>query len=253
MKEQRNPHMSKSSRAEGVSILEKKGIPGLSDESQIFNWIAENGKNLAYLIAGLFALFFIIYWLSAGNRQKAEHDYLNAYAQYAIFQHSEGQNQEALDKLAAIMKRHPELHAQYDGLVAQLLINEGKMEQADEYIERSLSRISKDRLPLYENFASTTQLIGEQKFSEALTQALELQQKTLNLSPSETILIGLNRFRIAMLYQQLGMKENELKAWNELRSYLTATPSASSLVKQLTFGKVSLSEYIDYRLKQLKN
>lgn len=233
-----------------LEFLEKNGLPGLTDDNEkIVDWLSKNGKTIAYAVLILLALFMLVYRLSAGSQGKAEKDYFEASNEYVIFQNSG--NPLSLDKLTAILKRRPELQAQYDGLIAQKLLYEGKTSDAYPYAERSFKRTTDDNLPLYQNFAATSLVISDKKYSEALQQALALKQ-AVKESPhsSDNFLIGLNLLRIAMLHEQLGQKQEELKAWDELSTFLTTTGTA--LVKPIAFGKLTLADYIEHRKKILK-
>lgn len=244
--------MSKSQPIRSTSPLEKSGLPGLSDESQFVEWISKNGKTLVYIIVGLLALFFVIYRFSASKQQKTESDYFNAANYFSLLQRSGTNEEETLNKLNDIIQRHPELHAQYDGPIAQQLLNENKVADAMNYADGSLKRITKDNLPLYKDFASTSLLISEKKYKDALERSKILQQNSLaNASEyKNNYLEALNLLRIAILYQELGQKQEELNAWNELTNYLTTT--STQLIKPLTFGKVSLADYIEHRKNILK-
>lgn len=238
------------SKLQPLASLEKNGLPGLSDDNSPFiDWITKNGKTVLYGVLIFLALFFLVYRLSAGKQNNAERDYFVAANEYTLFQNTG--NPAALDKLASIMERRPELHAQYDGLIAQKLLNQEEVSEATVYAESAFKRIAADHLPLYQEFAAASLTISDKKYSEALAQALALKQKIKD-SPqtADNYLIALNLLRIAMLYEQLEQKQDELKAWNELTSFLTMT--GTPLAKPLTFGKLSLADYIEHRQKILK-
>ena len=231
-----------------LTVLEKNGLPGLSDDdSPWIEWMSKNGKAVGYTILIFLAIFFLIFRFSTGKQGKAEKDYFNAANEYAAFQNTG--NPEVLAKLSAILDRRPELHAQYDGLIAQKLLNLGQISDASEYAQKSFKRISVDNLPLYQKFAATSLTISDKKYPEALEQALALKQ-SLKDQAADNYLISFNLLRIAMLYEKLGQKPEELKAWNEFTSFLTDT--STPLVKPLTFGKLSLADYIEHRQKILK-
>ena len=197
--------------------IETQDFSSMLAENRYIEWISQNGKILLYLFLGLIFLSILAYRLLAGSGSRSEADYLNAAHNMVLLQRqiAAGESetaQETLKRLTAIIHHHPELHAQYDGAIAQLLINQGLNEEAKSFALPTLDRLSQDGLPYYIDYAANTLLIGDKKFSESLEKAKELKDKILNSASSKdfsNILFVINLLRIGMLQQQLNQPEDE--------------------------------------------
>lgn len=238
------------------------------EEQPVVQWFAENGKSLLYAL-GILILFFILgYKLATSGGSQSEADYLHAQSEFARFQDSDQREvqEESYQRLVTLMDRHPELHAKYDGLLAQTLLNRSQTAEAQKFATAALERTKTENDPYYTDFAQTTVLIGEEKYSEALQRAQALQQKMLPLVSQEKNYGGLlyanNLVRIGMLQQQLGDKKGELQTWQEWKKLAgLSKESSGAQIDPLSFlaindlyseGKISLVEYIDFRMKTLK-
>lgn len=245
------------------------------DENKIAEWFTVYGKNIVYAIAGLLALIAIIYAVSSGFSGKPEQDYLQAASDFAYFTKADADSAlsaDAYKRLQTLMSKYPELHATYDGALAQAFLNRNNLAQAKPYAEATLARTKSDNLPHYAEYSSTTLLIAAQKYDEALDKAKALQLTmtgTLaNSSPDELAfggeLFALNLLRIAMLQQQLNDHSGELATWQQWKQYAGLSNSKSlnvnvdqqafrAVIQQLAVGSISLPDYIAYREKALSN
>lgn len=232
-----------------------------TDEHPLMQWIEKYSKFL--LIGGLavIALLFFIYRVSSNNTAKAEADYIEASQQFALFQNND---QLAFEKLQAILKRRPELHPKFDGLIAQTLINRNDAKAALPYSELIFGRVRNDNVPYYEDFAVITLAISEGEFQKALKLSQELKQKLLKDATASgssrsfgDVLFAYNLLRIALLEQKLGNQENEKAAWSEWNSYANSSTN-SAAIKASAFNQVNtlfseglltLSQYIQTREK----
>ena len=175
--------------------------------------------------------------------------------------------QEVLGRLTTIMQRHPELHAQYDGTIAQLLINVGNTEEAKKFSIPALSRVSQDHISHYIDYASNTLVISAQQYPEALKQALNLKQNLLalmsanqefNQSEFDNVytLFALNFLRIGMLQEKMNDKEEELKTWQDWRQYTkTKNPISAAFLtlnEVISEGNITLADYIEHREELLR-
>lgn len=225
------------------------------------DWIRENMNSIIAIGVGLLAISgWTIYQWNSGSPG----DYLTAEK---TFNEWTGDRNDKLIKLQKLLKQHPELHAKYDGRIAQkLLLN------SQEGLAASFSRATHKRIgpfsPYYAQFSNCSLLIGEKKFDEALSQSLALklsldQDQHFWMTKSEIVkhgamLYGYNLLRIAFLEQMVGNSAGELAAWKEFQreaGWLTAEPptkhldpEAFLLISQ-NFQKndVSLKDFIQYR------
>lgn len=257
------------------SSIPKQNLLDSFDQDSLIEWFSKNGKYAAYIFLGLIAFLIVVYRLSNSSTTQAEIDYLQAGKEFAAFESADFQKNppaadEALKSLNSIMSSRTELHAAYDGAIAQILLNRAQVTEAKPYAQATLKRTQPNDLPLYGDFAATTLLISEKKYPEALETAQALKHKMLDeikASPAQNdrtfgdMLFAFNLLRIAMLQQQVGNAKAELQTWQEWKHYAgldkiskeTISPQAFRiLIQQLAIGSIALPDYIAYRESLLK-
>lgn len=244
-------------------------------DGHLSEWLTSHGKNIIYGLIALFAIIFIIYSFGSNQKVKQEQDYLQAANDFLAFTRPNPSQdatakQEAFQRLTDIIARHPELHAAYDGAIAQALLNQNDIAAATPIINSTLARTRSDYLPLYADYAKTSLLISQENYSEALKNALVLQQTmtdALNTQSADARTFGeelfvLNLFRIGILQQKLGDKAGELATWHTWKQYAGLENAQSlpakvdvqafrAVIQQLAIGTFSLPDYIAYREKTL--
>lgn len=266
----------KKHQIESVSTtMEKATFLESLEDNPYLHWISNNGRLLLYIILGIIILAFIIYRFNSSSHTKAGNDYLLAERNYQLIQNpsakDEKSQQDALNQLGEILKRQPDLHPKYDGLLAQILLNRNEISQAKEFANLALGRTSEENKPFYTDFTQTTLLIAEKQYAEALKTSLSLKQKMLENAqlPSNErgfgdTLFALNLLRIAILQQELGSTSDELQTWAEWKQYAGLSKEKApnknidskafqNVYSQFEEGKLSLINYIDAREKTLKS
>lgn len=264
-------HSNSSSTNE--TILDRLG------DGQLVEWLSQNGKNIVYVLLASIALLIFIYRFTSSRSQESEQSYLQAAQEYTLFlktsQNNDlSQSREHLKQLTGAMDKHPELHAAYDGTIAQLLINADQTAEALPFAQATLDRTKQDHLPLFADYATTTLLIAQKKHQEALEKSLLLQEhiiSALNTAITPAIknahegLFAFNLLRIGMLQQELGNHQAELQTWNLWKHYAgltkTTQPTPISInpqvfhtvTRQLAIGTLSLLDYMSYRESILKD
>ncbi|HEV8051138.1 MAG TPA: hypothetical protein VGP47_01490 [Parachlamydiaceae bacterium] len=266
--------MSKPLPHYNPNTIQKSSFLDFLDEGRLTDWLSEHGKNILYGLAGILGLIVITYAFSSGQANKAEQEYIQAANDFAYFTKATDTQdpalvQGALDRLNNTMSKHPELHAVYDGAVAQTLLNRSKTAEAKPFASATLKRVSSNDLPFYGDYAETSLLISQQNFKMALENTLILQQKmneVLDNQPSARTfgdeLFAINLLRVAMLQQETGDKTAELKTWQEWKQFAGLNSSNTttlvnpqafrSVIQQLAIGSISLPDYISYRESLLK-
>jgi hypothetical protein len=270
------------SKSKDHAPLEEQLQSSMLDSSKIEEFLANNGRMLFWISVGIAAFLVIAYIFTSSNQTRSVSDYLNAQKQYTAFDKSvkkeginEGVDTQALTTLQGLLASHPELHAKYDGLLAQLLLKEGDITSAETYANATLARTLENplnrSLSFYDDYSRTSLLISQANYSEAIQHSINLntklkaeisQQATTQSQFDSHTLYAFNLLRIAMLYQQLGLPLEEQKAWQELRqeagwtdkgnfASMTLSSPFSLLLSHFQEGRISLIDYIDMRLKVL--
>lgn len=156
------------------------------------------------------------------KKTQSEKDYVSATVAFTKWDQILDENGPELTQLEKIVKKHPELQAQYDAPVGQNLLAAIAPNEATPFIERSLNRTKN---LYYEDYSKDSLKISQGKYDEALQGALTLKEKMLSDSQywekleDNSALFAFNLMRIAILSQQTGNKEEELSAWQEIKSY----------------------------------
>lgn len=227
---------------------------------QLIEWLSTNKSRILIGLTILFALMVASYRFISARTLQAESDffhaqtYFNRFEEKSIKMSERSASLEDLDQLQTIMTRHPELHAKYDGLIAQTLISEQEAEKAQPFAQSTFQRTEKAPIHLYREYAQTSLLISAGRYQEAVLAAQQLQEKMNQEISNEfgPTLYAFNLIRLATLYQQLGQFKEELQMWNELQSNSNSEALAilSHLFKD---NNISLNQYVEERKKALSS
>lgn len=236
------------------------------DDNPFMLWITQYGRTLMYALLGLIVAGILIYRFYSVHEEKQEAEYWTAEKEFRLLakpvENNKGPaiNEEALAQLRAVIERHPALQAKYDALIAQTLLDHGDIKDALPFANNAINRTLSENQPFYSEFAKTSLLISEQKYDAALKSSQALQQKMQELKQKTEqngqrhfgdTLFALNFLRIGMLQQQLGLKSDELKTWQEWKK-LAKTSGFEQQQLLFSEGRVSLVDYINLREAQLK-
>lgn len=232
-----------------------------------WDWIQQHLNSIIAIGVGVVATAsWMIYQWNRGSPG----DYLIAEKTFNAWS---GDRNDQLVKLQKILKQHPELHAKYDGRIAQKLLLNSQQGLALSFSKATQKRIGQVS-PYYTLFSNGSLLIGEKKFDEALSQSKNLkamldQDDSFWKTKSATVkhgavLYGYNLLRIAFLEQMIGNSAGEQAAWNEFKkaagwiesesaSNRMDPESLSHICQNFQKNDVSLKDFIEYRETVLKD
>lgn len=225
------------------------------EESPLIQWLSNKGYQLLWIFLGIFALFVLIAYFFSGRERDSEGAYLKAdkeFIQFATPSISAEESQQSLLKLQTILDKYPELHAKYDGLIAQTLITKKQGQEALGFAKRALTRTRTEIDPFYSLFAENTLLISEGKEEEALNQSKSLQKSLESTGNNEKTLHIFNLLRIGMLQEKLHLQSEEKKTLAQLKELISKEDSAL-LLTPFQEGNVTLMDYINAREVALKD
>lgn len=223
-------------------------------------------KIAIYACSGLCVAVLAVYQFGRldKNLPKA---YLEANAMYA-----KRDDPVVFNKLEKLVSMHPELQTKFGGAIAQRLLILGDTEKATTYMLAALERARDLISPYYTHFSQTTLLIAEGKLAVALEESKQLKnvlekdaslwEKVESEERSGGLLYAYNLVRIAALERELGSKEGERAAWEEimrnagwnkvdLPSKTYDPKSYALLARNFQSGCFSLLDYIEQRKKEL--
>lgn len=246
--------------------MNKNDHPYISDslmDHPIVVWMSRNLRMILQTGIVIIALLFVVYRFSSSNSAQAQSDYIKAANDYSQLANTKStasalDQQKALDDLRDILNNHPDLAPKYDGWLAQTLLNQNKTDEALPFAKAALKRTEQNNLPLFTNFANTSLLISKGDYPQALIDSVNLKEQiinNMNADKTESLLLAFTQLRIAMLNNLSNNPTAERTSWNEFKQYATSGPytdAFQSLSSSFTIGKISLSAYIDARLKALQ-
>lgn len=186
-------------------------------EHPAVQWAIANGKQIAYWALIAVLLLFTAYRYLASAAVQNEQEFISAES--AMQTLASGSDTDAsLQKLQAILKKHPELHAKYDGQIAQALLTAQNPSEAAPFAERTLKRTQGETPAPYLDYSATTLLIADGKYPEALKAAQALKAHT-----EYPTLYAFNLLRIALLNRELKQPQEEKAAWAEVKQLAEGT------------------------------
>lgn len=221
-------------------------------------WLSAHKNTLLWAVVGLIIALIIASRLVTWRNLDAEKDFFQAQTAFTQFEQAAGNATDDtaaadLEQLQAIMQRHPELKPKYEGPLAQTLLIMGQVPQAQTYIEDTFRRTQPDHLQLYQNYTKASVLIGQGLYADALQSAKQLKSNLDELSEGgNPILYVYNLIRLAILYQQMGQPEEELKAWEALQNQSQRLEAFLEASQAYQVGNASLNQYIEERKSVLK-
>ncbi|MDR2539106.1 MAG: hypothetical protein LBC45_00530 [Chlamydiales bacterium] len=224
-------------------------------------------KIAIYACSGIFVSMVAMYQFGRFE-SKSPSVYREANAMYAKWR-----DPQTFHKLEKLVSSHPELQTQFGGLIAQRLLGIGETKKATTYMIKALERAQGLVSPYYTRFSETTLLIADDQLVVALEEAKQLKsdlEKDAFLwehmdsqKRSGGLLYAYNLMRIAALERELGSKEGEKAAWEEIlrnagwskaeEPAKTYDPKAyATLARNFQSGSFSLLDYIKQRKKELE-
>ena len=238
--------------------MNKKVLPVFNSSGQLDNnwnehplldWLSNNKQAIVWGIIGLLAALILAYRFVAYKTQNAEADFLHAQNYFTQFQQNPNAH-DALTKLEVIENNHPELFAKYDGPLAQTLLIQGQAPEAQKLAERIFKRTKNDSVDLYRDYSLASLAIGEQHYSNALDLSRSLQSQLEadpDLTSAHSSLVFFNTVRLALLYQQAGLSQEETSMWQKAQNQIGQLDTA--LANSLTNGQASLAQYAAERIR----
>lgn len=237
------------------------------------DWISEHGKMIALALLTLIVLSFSLFQLIGKFSGDKTSVFIEAQKAFSSWTPERVGDLNALRALERPLQAHPELESKFGSHIAQRLLTLEDSKKADRYASAAFKRVHALTSSYYERFSRNTLVISRGQFAQGLEEAKRLKsdldqddafwQGRDKFVRSGAMLYAYNLIRIAALERELGSKEGELKAWEELVNCAgwgqtppcakTYDPEAYALLAQnFTQGETSLLDYIQERKRLLK-
>lgn len=232
------------------------------EDHPIFAWLEKNSRTVLLAVIGLALLLGLWYRSAANKHSAAEQDYFHAANAIEALKNP-SKSASALAEIQEILARRPELHAKYDGIIAQALLLDNNLNLAHTYATSNFDRISKEASPLYLAYAKNSLTIGEGKTQDALLNAQNLKSemdqigKEVGQQQFGADLYIFNLIRIAMLQHTLNDKAAEARSWEELmlisreeHALKFGSPEVQKVLSHFSDKGISLMDFINFRTKK---
>ncbi len=231
-------------------------------------WLTNHSKTILLSFATLIVATFSLYQIYNRVGSGSGAGYFEAERAYQTWISQESSDAAQFQKVERALRGHPDLKIKFGAQIAQRLVALGEVGKGSEYAREALHRAHDLSAGYYELFSKISLLVASGKYESALKASEELKaqmegddsfwQNRDPLVRSGSALYAYNLVRIASLYQELGQKEKELAAWDELvrnagwkgipQETKTFDPEAyAQLLQNFTQGDLSLLDYIEKR------
>lgn len=226
--------------------MEKEKQVNVKSATEKFqNFFTDKKYVLVSFVLGAFLVGFIAYQKVPYFKQDSTSNYLKIEKAFQNWS-ANPTNPELFQKIADLMKKNPKLSSKYDGIIAQRLLWENT-NMANSLSKEALMRSDNDQF--FAKFAKGSLLIANRQYQEALAEAQSLKK---NISNKDSLLYPYNLLRISFLEKQVGNKESELLAWQELEKYLNEKKEhTKDFLDAFQVDKSNLAEFIEFRKREL--
>jgi hypothetical protein len=236
------------------------------------DWISEHSRMILVSLITFLVLCFCLFQFMGKFSGAKKSDYLEAQSAFSAWTALEAPSPKIPKALANPLNRHPELQAKFGTHIAQRLLAFGETKNAGRYAGAAFKRSQDLKTPYYDRFSRNTLLIAGGEYSVALEEAKRLKSDLEGddafwesrdpFVRSGAILYAYNLVRIASLEREMGSKEGERKAWEELilisgwrgspiNKKVYDEEAYAFLAQNFSQGDISLLDYIEQRMKQL--
>lgn len=199
-------------------------------------------KHWSKLVLAILLLACVSVWtqrlISSKTGQRTQ-DYFKIRQSLEKFSQGEMLSSEAIIAAENILLKRPDLHPQCNAMLAYSFFAMEKPEKASPYVRLLLDRAEKENLPEYFlSFGSTSLLIGEKKFEQALFEARQLHYRIKEEKHVQT-LCAMNLLRIVYLTHKTYQEELKQSSLEELQRH----PQYSKIASLFQEGEVQLENY----------
>lgn len=198
-------------------------------------------KHWSKLVLSVLAVACVAAWSQRLLRKSSDenrHDFVLSQQMFDKFQKGAFLSPESLETVENILERHPELHPKWDAWLALTFLSQADGDKSLLYAQSLLNRSFSELPHPYRDFAETTLLFLEEKYSEAYENALALQQKVAGHEEYKS-LDAMNTLRLLFLAEKLGDASQKALAWTKLQKH----PAYSLIEPLFQEGALSLADY----------
>ncbi len=205
--------------------------------------IIKHKQKLFYAALMLMVASAFIFRSFFNKGESQEHDFLQAQVNLHHLLTNSEEKGSLIAQLEEVLQRHSELHAKYDGPLAQAHINGGDAAAARDIAAPLLERTTPS---YYATFSEGSLLVAEGQLGSALDHAIALKESLHGVDAP--LLRAHNLLRIALLQGELGTPDQEQLAWEELLDDLARGGAEPLFMQAFTAGSISMADYADARL-----
>lgn len=198
-------------------------------------------RNVWNLLAAVFCLSALVYFVDqhfSHSTKATAKDFIAAKALFERISARECLSKESLESACTLINKHPELAAQYQGVLSLALAQGGFIAASEDYAKSHMERIVSLSSPFHKEFTATGFLIAQNQYDEALQKALALEENLQN-EPSYPRLRVFNLMRIAFLAHETKKNECSKKAFE----VVSTSPFSSDIQSFFSEGSFTLNDF----------
>ncbi|MCB1114602.1 MAG: hypothetical protein KDK62_07590 [Chlamydiia bacterium] len=207
------------------------------------DWVKENRQKVLWGVFFFFLLLFLFFRLFSGGQAKAQQDFIEAKEISNTVLLSD-HTQADLKKLKPLLARRPELHQEFDGIMAQAFLNLDDVQSSKKYFAKVESRLDEPEAKsalLNGKIALETPNNPKAAYQEALKLKAELTDET---SPLYTY----NLVHIWFLEKTLGMSQEEKKSLENLIALYKKGGASARVMQSISGDGPAFFAYLNEQL-----
>lgn len=237
-----------------INTREEK-IIDVREENRAYFWQrwVPRGKVITMSLLAVLAGGLIAFQLVARGRGKEVGEFLKA--QMLLDSWVEKSELGALEKLLVVLSKSSILQKSYAAVMAQRLLSKKELSNS-ELFAKELFKKNEELFPHEVRLGKISLMIEGGELASALEESVLLKREikeSISASGAERheAVYAYNLVRMGMLAKELGMREWEKEAWEELLSLGEDSSLGSELCKAIHKGNVDLFTYVNARMQVL--
>lgn len=215
----------------------------LMEENKIIDFLRAHGAKLCIALLVVIASVYFLEKKTASKVRDSKKDFILMHHLFEGVPEGEHLPLEAIETAETILSHHPELHPNYDSLLALSFFGQENSAKAIAYGNSMIGRTEKLALSYYPLLARASLLIVDHDYVNALKSALALEE-ALKADSAHELLRAYNLLRIAFLAKTIKDPTLAGQAWKSVQEL----PSFALISPLFEQGSYSLNNYFELEI-----
>lgn len=226
-------------------MTDKEQPPTIDWKNRFLHYFFLNQRKVLQYSGGVLAITLLAIFWGTQDRGIAQ----KTMAMFEQWKKNPG-DETLTREMERALKKTPHLKQVLEAEIAQVFLNIGEIEKADQRAAGCIARLNEE-LPLHAEFARISLLIEQEKFQKALEASVTLKER-LEREDFGSHLQGWNLVRLAFLHKKLQNPSGELAAWEEVKGFMQRNPAGKSLEVGIGRPDFSLTDFIAHREREIE-